>query len=444
MTRSFADTEQRYLAKTPTSRALFERAQKVMPAGVTRHALQALYYPIVGERGDGAYMIDVDGNAYLDMISGSGATTLGPRQTDVIAEIGGQMDKGLGFPVTNAVQIELAELIKQRIPSMELMRFTASGTEATMFAVRLARAFTGRKLVARNEGSYHGLHDMMMTGTGASLGGTWLGLNDNPVAAGILPDVRDGVVFLRFNDLEYSARMIEENKDQLAALILEPFLGVAGGIPAEPEYLHGLARICAENGILLIFDEMVTVGMAYGGAQGHYGIRPDLTTTGKMIGGGMPIGVFGGRAEIMNMLVPGADGVPPVMHTGTWNGHPVCAQAGVSTLNRMTEETHRYLQHIGEAMRQRVRAVAAHMGVPFQVTGIAQFSGFHFNEGPVRTREDALRDDHARMRRWALSLLSQGYLTLGLRTNLNTEITETHLDGFAQAAAIAFEESAIA
>jgi glutamate-1-semialdehyde 2,1-aminomutase len=323
------------------------------------------------------------------------------------------------------------------------MRFTASGTEATMFAIRLARAFSGKTLIARNEGSYHGLHDMMMSGQGSTLGGKWLQLNDNPVAAGVLPHVREGVVFTRFNDLEFSEKVIEENKDDLAAMIVEPFFGTGGGIEAAPGYFKGLEDICRRRGILLIFDEMVSIGMDYHGAQGYYGVHPDLTTTGKMIGGGMPIGVFGGRREIMELLMPDESGVPPVMHSGTWNGHAVCAQAGVTTLKLMTKEKHAYLQHIGDYMRGRIRALAADMGVPFQATGVAQFSGFHFNDGgPVRTRVDAQRDDPVRMQRFALSLLSQGYLTMGLRTNLSTAITEQNIDSFIDAAAIAFEESA--
>lgn len=441
MARSFADTERRYLGKTPTSRDLFERAKAVMPAGVTRHALQALYYPIVGVRADGAYMIDADGNAYLDMVSGSGATSLGPAPGEVLPEIHEQLDRGLGFPTTNAIQIELAELIKQRVPSMELMRFATSGTEATMFAIRLARAFTGKKLLARNEGSYHGLHDMMMTGQGGALGGTWLGLNDHPVGAGVAPELRESIVFTRYNDLEYTTQVLEANQADLAAIIVEPFLGTAGGVEADPAYLRGLRTLCDRLGILLIFDEMVTIGMAYGGAQAYYDVRPDMTTTGKMVGGGMPIGVFGGRADIMNLLVPDENGVPPVMHSGTWNGHPICMQAGASTLRRMTPEVHAYLQHIGEYMRNTVRRVAAEMNVPFTVTGVAQFSGFHFNPGPVRTRAEAMLDDHGRMRRFALSLMSQGFLCNGMRTNLNAQITEAHMDAFGEAAAIAFEES---
>jgi glutamate-1-semialdehyde 2,1-aminomutase len=441
--RSYADAEHRYLEKTPTSKALFERAKAVMPAGVTRHALQTMLYPIVGERGEGAFMIDADENRYLDMISGSGATILGPRNDDVVAEVRDQVEKGLGFTVTNSIQIELAELIKQRVPSMELVRFTTSGTEATMFAIRLARAFSGKTLLARNEGSYHGLHDMMMTGHGGALGGTWLGYNDNPVGAGIVPELRESVVFMRFNDLEYSTRVVEAHKDEIGVMILEPFAGTAGGIDADPAYLKGMEALCRKYGIILIFDEMVTIAMDYGGAQGYYGIKPDMTATGKMIGGGMPIGVLGGRAEIMNQLAPAENGVPPVMHSGTWNGHPVCMQAGVSALKRMTPDKHAYLREIGDYMRNSVRAVVADCKVPFTVTGVAHMSGFHFNPGPVRTRADALRSDGARMARFGFSLLSQGFLTLGTRTNLNTEITKSHIDSFAEAVAIAFEESEI-
>jgi glutamate-1-semialdehyde 2,1-aminomutase len=339
----------------------------------------------------------------------------------------------------NHQEVDLATLLAERMPSMELTRFTASGTEATLFAVRLARAYTGRKLLARMSGSYHGLHDMMSTGDGV-MGGTWLGLNDNPVMNGVLPEVRDGVVFMPFNDLDACSRIIERHRDDLATVIVEPFMGTGGGIPAEAGFLKGLRKLCDQYEILLTFDEMISIGMAPGGAQEYYDVVPDLTTTGKLIGGGMPIGAFGGKRHIMKLLEP-VNGIAPVLHTGTWNGHPVVMAAGVAQMKALDAEAYRYLGHIGDYMREQVRKLATKKGVAMQALGIRQFSAFHYTSKPVRSHADTKQGDVAMGRRVALSLLSQGFFMLGGRSNLSTAITESDIDRFIDALAIAFYEA---
>lgn len=313
---SFAAAERRYIEATPKSRALFERAGSVLPAGVGRASIPFFHHPVFVERAEGAYLHDVDGRSLLDMWNGASSLPLGHAHPNVMAAMRAQLDRGLGFGMPAEIETVLAERIKERVPSMERIRFTSSGTEATMFAIRLARAFTGRQLVARMGSSYHGTHDMLMSGAGAALGGTWLGLNDDPVAAGVLPSVRDGVVFMPFNDTAGCAAVADQHASELAAIIVEPFIGTGGGIASEPGFLAALRELCDRHGILLIYDEMISIGMSRGGGQAYYGIRPDLTATGKLIGGGMPIGAFGGRADIMEMLVP-VNGVPPVLHTGT-------------------------------------------------------------------------------------------------------------------------------
>lgn len=439
----FAAAERRYLARTAKSRDLFQRAQDVLPAGVGRASIPFFHHPIFIDHVDGAYLHDVDGNAMLDMWNGASSLPLGHRHPAVMAAVQAQLDRGLGFGAPAEAELILAERIKARFPSMERVRFTSSGTEATMFAIRLARGYTGKQLIARMTSSYHGTHDMLMSGGGASLGGTWLGLNDNPVAAGVLPSIRDAVTFLPFNDIAACEAAIERDAASLAALIVEPFMGTGGGFPSQPGFLARLRELCDRHGIVLIFDEMISIGLSRGGGQGHYGVRPDLTATGKLIGGGMPIGAFGGRAEIMDMLIP-VDGVPPVLHTGTWNGHPLAMAAGIATLDALDAEAFRYLDHIGDYYRAAVRALVNDLNLAVQVTGVQHFSALHYIDRPVRNPAEAAGSDLAVSRRVHFSLASQGYWMFGGRSNLSTAISESAIDGYIDALAIAFAEARVA
>lgn len=438
----FAVAEQRYLSTTPGSLALYERARKVLPDGLGRSSIPFFHYPIFVDRAEGKFLYDVDGRPILDLWNAASSLPLGHAPPSVIEAVQAQVARGLGFGAMNPLEVELAEILAEQIPTMQRVRFTASGTEATMFAVRLARAFTGRRLFARMEGSYHGLHDMMCSGQGMSLGGTWLGLNDDPVSNGVLPEVREGVVFLPFNDLAACEEIIEAQASELAALIVEPFLGTGGGIPAEREFLAGLRRLCDRHGIVLIFDEMISIGMARGGAQAFYGVAADLTATGKLIGGGMPLGVFGGRADIMKLL-DAVGGVPPMMHTGTWNGHPLVMAAGVAQMKALTPEVYAYLGHIGDYMRERARALAERKNVAVQVLGVQHFSAFHYTDQPIRTHADTKTADGALSRRVAFSLLSQGFYLFGGRSNLSAAVDEADIDRFIAALEIAFDEAGV-
>jgi glutamate-1-semialdehyde 2,1-aminomutase len=310
-----------------------------------------------------------------------------------------------------------------------------------MFAVRLARAFTGRFKFARMEGSYHGTHDMMCSGWGVGLGGTWPGMEDHRVATGVPLRVRDEVVFMPFNDLAACRDVVAANAGELAALIVEPFMGSGGGIVADPEFLQGLRALCDANGILLIFDEMISLGLAPGGAQGYYDVVPDLTTGGKLLGGGMPMGMFGGRADIMAFLEPFDLAPPVVLHTGTWNGHATCVAAGLAQLQTLGEEHYQYLHCVGDRLRNGVRCLAGDLRVPLQTTGVGHLSAFHFNEGPIRSFADTRRDDVGRMRRVALAMLTRGFHMFGGRTNLATPLTEQDIDRFIAELEVAITEA---
>ena len=438
---SMADAERRFRAATPRSAQMAEEARRYFPGGVGRAGMPVMLYPVFIERGEGQYLFDIDGNRMLDLSNGHSALPVGHAHPAMVEAVNRQTARGLGFALMQEHEIKLAAMLQARVPSMELLRFTASGTEATMFAIRLARAFTGRTLFARMEGSYHGLHDMMMSGMGASIGPSWRNTDNDPVANGVLPEIRDGVVYLPFNDLAACEAAIAEHAADLAALIVEPFMGSGGGLPGDRAFLHGLRAACDRHGVLLVFDEMISIGLAPGGAQEYYGVRADLTASGKLVGGGMPMGVFGGRADIMS-LMEGKDGrQPQFMHTGTWNGHPISMVAGIAQLELLGADQYAYLGEIGDTMRAKVRALAARKGVALQVSGIQHFSGFHYTDRPVRNRRDVLRADQDLAAKVAFSLLSQGFYLVGGRSNLSTAITHDDIDAFVAALAIAFDES---
>ena len=431
---------ERYFAATTTSRALAERAREYLPDGVSRTGLVYSHYPPFIDRAEGQFLHDVDGNAILDLANGFSSLPLGHAHPKVMEAIQAQLAKGMGHGLMSGREVELASMLAQRVPSMERVRFTASGTEATMFAMRLARAFTGKTKFARMEGSYHGLHDTMCSGMAVNTGQPWPGTEDDPVSKGVPMWTRDEVAYLPFNDLEGCADVLAEHASELSVVIVEPFMGAGGGIPSEPGFLAGLRELCDRHGILLMFDEMISIGMSPGGAQEYYGVSADLTACGKLVGGGMPMGVFGGRADIM-ALCEGAGGVPPVLHTGTWNAHPIAMAAGVAQLQQLTPKQYAYLGEIGDYMRQSVRDLAAGRGVPMQTTGVQHLSAFHYTNEPVRNHRDARKADAALAWRVGFSLLSQGFhVPGGSRTNLSTAMRRADIDRFIEALDIAFDE----
>jgi glutamate-1-semialdehyde 2,1-aminomutase len=321
-----------YLARTPRSRALFERATASLPGGSTRTTVYAAPYPPYIESGTGLLMRDVDGNVYRDFLGNYTSLILGHAHPAVVAAVEAQVRRGSAFAAPTETEIELAEEIRRRVPSLERLRFTSSGTEATMFAIRAARAFTGRPLVARFDGSYHGTHDGVMVGT-----------------AGV-PDVLSGlIVDLPWGDPDGVEAALRGRESELAAIIVEPIQGAGGVRAPEPDFLPFLRSLADRHGALLIFDEIISFRVAPGGAQALFGVRPDLTTLGKIIGGGYPLAAFGGRADVMDLFDARRPGA--VSHGGTFNGSPVAAAAGLATLRELTPETYVRLDALGERLR---------------------------------------------------------------------------------------------
>jgi glutamate-1-semialdehyde 2,1-aminomutase len=350
-----------YLARTPGSAALFERATASIPGGSTRTTIFNPPYPPYMVRGEGLRTWDVDGNEYRDFLGNYTSLILGHTHPDVVAAVEAQVRRGSAFAAPTEVEIELAEEIRGRLPSVERIRFTNSGTEATMFAIRAARAFTGRPLLAKFERAYHGTHDTALAAT---------------------PGVPDGisnlVVELPWDDADGVERGLAGRERDVAAIIIEPVQGGGGVRAAGPAFLRFLRDYADRIGALLIFDEIIAFRIGPNGAQGVFGVRPDLTTLGKIVGGGFPLAAFGGRADVMDRFDARRPG--SLSHGGTFNGNPVGAAAGLATLRFLTAERYERLASLGERARKRIGAGIAARELDARVDGIASL--FQVFAGP--------------------------------------------------------------
>jgi glutamate-1-semialdehyde 2,1-aminomutase len=315
------------------SQQLFERAQRAIPGGVNSpvRAFRSVGgEPLFMTRAEGAYMWDADGNKYIDYVGSWGPLILGHSHPKVVKAIQKQAAIATSFGAPTELEIELAELVKELMPSIELLRMVSSGTEATMSAIRLARGFTGREKIIKFEGCYHGHGDSFLIKAGS--GALTLGSPDSP---GVTRGTAQDTLNAHYNDIASVEMLVAMNFRQIAAIIVEPVAGNMGVVPAKDKFLHGLRALCDREGIVLIFDEVMTgFRVALGGAQGLYGVKPDLTTLGKIIGGGLPVGAFGGKREIMEMLSP----LGPVYQAGTLSGNPLAMAAGLVTLRILKKE----------------------------------------------------------------------------------------------------------
>lgn len=408
---SLSREEQLYCSLTPTSYEYFLEGRKYLPGADSRSPLFYSPYPVVLEEGHGCWLFDVDGNKLLDFTGNHTSLILGYGHPRVLDAVRRQLEKGTAFPGVTVPQVRLAELLCERVPSFERVRFTNSGTEATMCAIRAARAFTGRQKIAKIEGGYNGSWDDVMVSTHPS--GEQSGDLLRPVAApaslGLTPDSIDNVVVVPFNEAEVAARLIEQHAEQLAAVIVEPVMGSAGMIPAEQGYLDMLREVTERLGILLVFDEVISFRVAYGGAQEYYGVSPDLTCLGKLIGGGFPLGVFGGRGDVMAMFDP-SRGSPQIPHPGSYNANPISLVAGATALELLTDEAIRLLNRRGESLRQQVRTAFEDVGLPAQVTGLGSLFAIHLTPQPVKSYRDTMQADADLRHRIFLGLFKEGVL----------------------------------
>eukprot|EP00457_Paulinella_chromatophora_P008500 gb/GEZN01008535.1/.p1 GENE.gb/GEZN01008535.1/~~gb/GEZN01008535.1/.p1 ORF type:complete len:413 (+),score=-22.20 gb/GEZN01008535.1/:138-1376(+) len=357
--------------------------------------------PIVFDRVKGAYAWDVDGNRFIDYIGSWGPAICGHANPEVINALHEALEKGTSFGAPCILENTLAEMVIDAVPSIESVRFVNSGTEACMSALRLMRAFTGRDKVIKFEGCYHGHADMFLVKAGSGV--ATLGLPNSP---GVPNGSAVDTLTAPYNCLESVKRLFAENPDSISGVILEPIVGNAGFIAPQPGFLEGLRELTNEYGALLVFDEVMTgFRIGYGGAQGKYGVTPDLTTLGKIIGGGLPVGAYGGRADIMNMVAPAG-----IMYqAGTLSGNPLAMTAGIKTLELLKREgTYERLEIITNRLIKGIVSAANTTGLPITGSNISAMFGFFFCKGPVNNFEDAKASDTQLFARLHRAMLERG------------------------------------
>lgn len=357
--------------------------------------------PIVFDRVKGAYIWDVDGNQYIDYVGTWGPAICGHAHPEVIKALHEALEKGTSFGAPSALENVLAEMVIDAVPSIEMVRFVNSGTEACMAVLRLMRAFTGRDKVIKFEGCYHGHADMFLVKAGSGV--ATLGLPDSP---GVPKSTTSNTLTAPFNDLEAVKALFAENPDQISGVILEPVVGNAGFITPDAGFLEGLRVITRENGALLVFDEVMTgFRIAYGGAQEKFGITPDLTTLGKIIGGGLPVGAYGGRRDIMSMVAPAG----PMYQAGTLSGNPLAMTAGIKTLELLQKPgQYEYLDKITKKLADGLLQIAKETGHDACGGQISGMFGLFFTAGPVHNYEDAKKSDLQKFSRFHRGMLEQG------------------------------------
>ena len=372
---------------TARSKALFAAARRVLPGGVNSpvRAFGAVGgEPLFMAAASGAQLTDVDGNTYIDFLGSWGPMILGHTQPEVVAAIQAAAGRGTSFGTPTAAETELARLIVGRIPSVEKVRFVNSGTEATMSAVRLARGATGRSKLIKFEGCYHGHGDsfLIKAGSGALTTGV-------PSSSGVPPSIAGETLVAQFNELSSVEALFEAHRDDIATVIVEPVAGNMGCVPGEPGFLTGLRELCTAQGAILIFDEVMTGFRVHPqGAQGLYDTKPDLTTLGKVIGGGLPVGAYGGRRDLMAQVAPEG----PVYQAGTLSGNPLAMAAGIATLERCDEALYLRLEQLGQVLETGLQAVIERYG-KVTVNRVGSMFTLFFTDGPVRTYADVMQCD---------------------------------------------------
>jgi len=410
------------------SKDLFAKAQHFIPGGVNSpvRAFRAVGgEPIFIKKADGAFIYDEDGNSYIELINSWGPMILGHNHPLIREAVIKAMENGTSFGAPTSREVEIAELITRMVPSVEKVRMVNSGTEATMSAIRLARGFTGREKFIKFEGHYHGHGDSFLIAAGS--GAITMGHPDSP---GVTKGTAKDTLLAPHNDLEAVKALVENNKGEIAAIILEPVAGNMGCVLPKKDFLEGLRQLCDKDGIVLIFDEVMSgFRLAKGGAQEHYGVIPDITTLGKIIGGGMPVGAYGGKKEIMDYVSPAG----PVYQAGTLSGNPIAMAAGLAMLTHLNENPSIYedLNRIGDKLVGGYQRTLDKLGLKYTINHLGSMYSLFFTESEVYDFESAKTSDTALFGKYFQAMLHRGiYLAPSQYESLflSTALTDEHIE----------------
>lgn len=380
------------------SQELFEESKKIIPGGVSSPVRAFKPYPFFVAKGEGSHIYDVDGNSYVDHCLAYGPLILGHADKTVVSDLTNQLTMGTAYGAPTENEIKLSREVINRIPSAEMVRFTNSGTEATMSAIRVARGFTKRDKIVKFEGAYHGAHDYCLVkgGSGAAC---------LPDSLGIPLDTTKNTLTVPFNDEEALTELIEKEGENIACIIMEVVMGNIGCVEPKGGYLEFLRKITEENGIVLIFDEVITgFRLATGGAQEYYGVTPDMTTLGKIVGGGLPMGAFCGKKEIMELVAPNG----PVYQAGTFSGNPISVQAGLSTLKQLNKDFYTSLNKKGEFLRSNIHDIVDELSLDISPVGLGSMFQIYFNPNEVTNYAEAQESDSERFLVYFRQLLKEG------------------------------------
>jgi len=413
VTKKYEDT---YRRRTQKSRATLEASRKYMPGGDTRTSIWFEPYPFWIDKAEGCRFTDVDGHEYIDFHNCYTTMILGHANPKVVAAVREQVAKGTAFGALIPTVVRWSELICNMVESVDKVRFGNSGTEAVMIALRVARGLTGKDMILKTDGCYHGSYDPVVYPSDA---------------AGIPKSARGDSIIVPYNDKEAAEKAIVENKDRLAAVIVEGAMGAAGMIPPRNGYLEFLRKVTAENGVLFILDEVISLRLAWGGVQSIYGIKPDLTTMAKIIGGGYPVGALGGREDLMQLFSPE---VRRVYHAGTLNANPITATAGVATLEQLNAQVIDRINRLGESFADGVRAVFKKLNIKGQVTGMGSLQNIHFSDKPVVNGKSAREANKDLLHLFYLAMQERGMFSAarGLYV-MSTPMTQQEIDATVKA-----------
>ena len=423
------DQNIQYVNKTKNSYRKHDLATKVMPGGNTRTTQWMEPYPFFAENAEGMYINDIDGNHYLDFMLNATTLILGHAHPDIVKTLTQQIQEGTVYSVPTDGQSKLADILVERIPSFEKVRFTNSGTEATMMAIMAARSFTKKTKIAKFEGGYHGTHDHVSVSVYPKKEDLNTETHPGVPEYSYQPkSILEDVIVLPYNDIEKSKELIHKFKDDLSCIIMEPIISNFGYLPLDLEFIKFIREITEELEIVLIFDEIQSFRVSSGGAQESFGITPDMTTLGKIIGGGLPVGAFGGKDEIMELFDPTSSNYD-IAHAGTFNGNPLTMEAGVTVMENLTSNNFEKMNHLGDSLRSKLSSVFNEINLDVQVTGYGSLFGINFNGNKIKDYRSFL-NNNSDMTKILFSYLRNKGILLQLKNAgaLNILMTEKEID----------------